>query len=179
MSEGTDIFTTLGLTKIRNAAGTSGQVRIKYIAVGDALGLPYAPSTAQTALRREQLRVEIERHYPVGPNAWHVKASFPTDSAEVIVREMGFLDEDGDLIALWAGLDVGTSRRTGTIEYLINHVIAFDGVADGIMFIEAPLDDFVVQGWLTIANQARIIRHQFHFNEAFYAEHGRYPGGQV
>lgn len=160
MSAGTDIFTTLGLTKIRNAAGSGSQVKIKYIALGDGQGAGYAPNPAQVTLRREQLRTEIERHYPVGNNAWHVKASFPTDAAAITVREMGFVDEDGDLIALWAGADVGNDRRTGVIEYLINHVIAFDGISDGIVIIDAPLDAYLDNAVLQIATDAVVIDRQ-------------------
>lgn len=160
MTAGTDIFTSLGLTKIRNAAGSSAQVRVKYIAVGDGQGLAYAPSPAQTSLRREKMRVQIERHYPVGNNAWHVKAAFPIDAPESIVREMGFLDEDGDLIALWAGTDVGDGRRTGTIEYLINHVIAFDGIANGLVIMDAPLDEYLDHAVLKLHTDALIIDRQ-------------------
>lgn len=160
MSAGTDIFTTLGLTKIRDAAGTASQVKIKYIALGDGQGAAYVPTANQTTLRRERLRAEIERHYPVGTNAWHVKASFPPETAEITVREMGFLDEDGDLIALWAGLDVGDTRKTGTIEYLINHVIAFDGIADGIVIMDAPLDEYLDHAVLKLRTDALIIDRQ-------------------
>lgn len=160
MSNGTNIFTNRGLTKIRDAAGSGAQVKIKYIALGDGQGVGYAPSAKQTTLRRERLRTEIERHYPVGPNAWHVKASFPPEATEITVREIGFLDETGELIALWAGLDVGNNRKTGTIEYLINHVIAFDGIADGVVIMSAPLDEYVDHAALKLRTDALIIDRQ-------------------
>jgi hypothetical protein len=160
MSAGTNIFTNLGLTKIRDAAGSASQVKIKYIVLGDGQGVAYSPTHNQTALRRERLRAEIERHYPVGANAWHVKASFPPESTEITVREIGFLDEDGDLIALWAGLDVGDNRKTGTIEYLINHVIAFDGIADGVVIVSAPLDEYVDHAVIKLRTDALIIDRQ-------------------
>ena len=160
MTAGTDIFTTLGLTKIRNAAGSGSQVKIKYIALGDGQGAGYAPNPAQVTLRRELLRTAIERHYPVGINAWHVNASFPTDATAITVREMGFIDEDGDLIALWAGADVGNDRRTGVIEYLIKHIIAFDGIADGIVIIDAPLDAYLDNAVLQLATDAVVIDRQ-------------------
>lgn len=154
MTAGTDILTTKGITKIRNAAGSGSQVKIKYIALGDGQGAGYAPNPDQVTLRRELLRTEIERHYPVGSNAWHVKASFPTDATAITVREMGFLDEDGDLIALWAGADVGDDRRTGVIEYLIAHVLAFDGIADGILVVDAPLDEYLDHAVLKLTTDA-------------------------
>lgn len=161
MTAGTDIFTTLGLTKIRNAAGSGNQVKIKYIALGDGQGAGYAPNPAQVTLRRELLRTAIERHYPVGSNAWHVKASFPTDATAITVREMGFIDEDGDLIALWAGVDVGNARQTGGgVQYLISHGMAFDGIADDLVIIDAPLDAYLDNAVLQLATDAVVIDRQ-------------------
>lgn len=138
MTQGVDIYTTLGLRKIRNAAGSASQVKIKYIALGDGLGVAYAPLASQTALRRERLRTEIERHYPVGDNAWYVKAAFAPGVAAITVREMGFFDEDGDLIALWAGTDVGDLRSTGPHEYLIQHTLDFSAIESGLLIVDAP-----------------------------------------
>jgi hypothetical protein len=143
MSAGTDIYTALGLRKIRDAAGSVSKVKIQYITLGDGLGAAYAPDADQTELRRERLRVEIERHYPVGDSAWYVKASFAPGVTAITVREMGFHDEDGDLIALWAGLDVGANRRTGAHEYLIGHTLDFSAIEAGLVMIDAPLDEYL------------------------------------
>lgn len=154
MSDGIDILTSLGVAKIRTAAGSESKVRIKYIALGDGQGAAYDPSVSQTSLRRERLRTEIERAYPVGENAWYVSAGFPADAAEVTVREIGFLDEDGDLIALWAGSDLGDGRRTGTIEFLIGHWLEFSGIASGILVVDAPLDEYLDHAVLKLTTDA-------------------------
>ncbi|SMX27295.1 hypothetical protein TRP8649_01398 [Pelagimonas phthalicica] len=154
MTDGVDIYTNLGLRKIRDAAGTANKVKIKFIALGDAAGVPYAPEATQTGLRRERLRTEIERHYPVGDNAWYVKAVFPSGSTEITVREMGFFDEDGDLIALWAGTDVGNGRGTGPHEYLIQHALDFRAVESGLIMIDAPLDDYIDHAVLKLTTDA-------------------------
>ena len=96
MTQGTDILTDLGVQKIRDAAGTNATVRIKYVALGDGLGAPYEPVASQVALRQELLRAEIESHNAAGTRAWQIKATFAHDVAPITVREMGFLDEDGD-----------------------------------------------------------------------------------
>jgi len=174
MSEGTDIYTTLGLTKIRNAAGSGSQVRISHVALGDGSGAAYAPEASQTTLRRELLREPIERHYKVGTNAWAIKASFPPESTSIVVREMGFLDEDGDLIALWAGLDVSNARRTGTISYLINHVMTFQGIADGVVIIDAPDDDTFNLAVATATSLASLQLEQLRQAELLRRLTGRY-----
>lgn len=160
MTKGTDIFTDLGLSKIRDAAGSGSQVKIKYIALGDGLGAAYDPSSTQIALRRELLRTEIERQYPVGENAWYAKATFAPAETSIIVREMGFFDEDGDLIALWAGTDVGDNRRTGPHEYVINHAMNFSAIADGIIVVDAPLDEYLDHAVLKLTTDALIIDRQ-------------------
>jgi len=154
MTQGVDIYTTLGLRKIRNASGTANKVKIKYIALGDGQGVAYAPTANQTSLRRERLRTEIERHYPVGDNAWYVKAVFASGVTAITVREMGFFDEDGDLIALWAGTDVGDNRQTGPHEYLIQHMLDFRAVEGGLIMIDAPLDEYIDHAVLKLTTDA-------------------------
>lgn len=160
MSQGIDIYTSLGIRKIRDASGSESKVKIKYIALGDGLGAAYAPSADQTGLRRERLRTEIERHYPVGDNAWYVKASFAPGVTAITVREMGFFDEDGDLIALWAGTDVGDNRSTGPAEYLIQHILDFRAIESGIPMIDAPLDEYIDHAVLKITTDALIMDRQ-------------------
>lgn len=160
MTQGVDIYTSQGLRKIRDAAGTESRVKIKYIALGDGLGVAYAPSAAQTALRRERLRAEIERHYPVGDNAWYVKATFAPGVTSITVREVGFFDEDGDLIALWAGADVGDKRQTGPHEYLIQHMLDFRATEGGLIMIDAPLDEYLDHAVIKLRTDALILDRQ-------------------
>lgn len=147
--DGIDIFTNAGLQAIRDAAGSGDQVVIRWIALGDGNGLAYDPSPTQTSLRGERLRTEIESHYAVGKNAWHVRGSFPETAGSVVVREMGFFSETGQLISLWAGRDVAY-RETGGHVFVLSHVIAFDGVADGVISVEAA-DDQLFQTTLIAA----------------------------
>ena len=92
--------------------------------------------------------------YPVGDNSWYVKAVFAPGVTEITVREMGFFDEDGDLIALWAGLGVGDNRNTGPHEYLINHVLDFRAVEVGLAIIDAPLDEYLDHAVIKLTTDA-------------------------
>ena len=154
--DGTTLITDIGLELIRTAAGDASQVAISHIGLGDGLGGFYAPTHNQTTLRREMKRVAIERRMPLGDDSWRVKAEFAAATTPAFtVREAGFFDEDGNLIAIWAGLDV-LSRQTGVVDYLIEHVLNFSRVEAGVVIIDAPDDelyDFAVTALHAIARQ--------------------------
>lgn len=148
------LLTDIAEAKITAAAGSGTQVSITHIALGDGNGANYAPSYSQTKLQRELARQPIENRHVVGNNAWRVKAEFGPDTQSFYVREMGFFDADGDLIAIWAGQDV-QARQTGAITYLVDHVLSFSRVADGVILVNAPDDvvfDLAVTTGIAIAN---------------------------
>lgn len=134
------VLTDAAEVKIAIAAGNGPPVAISHIALGDANGANYAPQYEATTLVNERTRMAIESRSRVEQKAWRVKAEFPPDTDEITVREIGFFDADNTLIALWAGLDV-TPRQTGVISYLVDHVLDFSRVADGLMIVDAPDDD--------------------------------------
>lgn len=133
------LLTDTGEAKITQAAGSGTQVAITHVALGDGNGANYNPGHGQIGLRRERTRKAIERRHIIDPNAWRVKVEFGPETPSFHVREMGFFDATGDLIAIWAGTDV-QARQTGAITYLVDHVLSFTRVADGLMIINAPDD---------------------------------------
>jgi hypothetical protein len=142
----TTLLTDIAEAKITAASGSGTQVAITHIALGDGNGANYAPSYSQTALQRERARQAIQLRHIVDGNAWRVKAEFDSDTPAFMVREMGFFDADGDLIAIWAGNDV-VARQTGAITYLVDHVLSFTRVKDGLVIVNAPNDaifDFAI-----------------------------------
>lgn len=148
------LLTDIAEAKITAAAGSGTQVAITHIALGDGNGANYAPSYGQTDLQRERAREAIGTRHIVGSNAWRVKAEFDPDTPAFSVREMGFFDADGDLIAIWAGNDV-VPRQTGIITYLVDHVLSFTRVEDGLVIVNAPDDqmfDLTVTTGIAIAN---------------------------
>lgn len=135
----TTLLTDIAEAKITAAAGSGSAVAITHIALGDGNGGNYAPNYSQTALRREKARQAVKTRHIVGTNAWRVKAEFDTDTPAFAVREIGFFDADGDLIAIWAGNDV-VARQTGAITYLVDHVLSFTRIEDGLVIVSAPDD---------------------------------------
>lgn len=150
----TTLLTDIAEAKLTAAAGSGTQVAITHIALGDGNGGNYGPGFGQTSLQRELARQPIETRHIVANNAWRVKAEFGPDTPSFFVREMGFFDADGDLIAIWAGSDV-EARQTGAITYLVDHVLSFTRVQDGLVIVNAPDDavfDLAVTTGTAIAN---------------------------
>ncbi len=146
------IITDIAEEKITLAAGSGGQVAITHIALGDGGGQVYAPTYDQTALRNERARLPVAVRHRVGGNTWRVTAEFGIDTTPFEVREIGFFDADNTLITLWAGLDV-VPRQTGVLSYLVDHVLNFSRVPEGVMIVDAP-DDHLLNAY---AIQARAI----------------------
>ena len=138
-SEGTELITDTGERKLNLALGTGVAVQITHVALGDGNGALYNPGAGQTALVRERARRAIDRQHIVGTNAWRITAEFGTDTPSFYVREIGFFDAEGDLIAIWAGTDIQT-RQTGAIDYLIEHILSLSRVKTGLVIVNAPSD---------------------------------------
>lgn len=152
---GIDVVTERGIEKVLDAVlgedaetatgdvPTDRRVRIKYIALGDANGTAYDPDPAQTALVNERLRMPVSTQYRVGPKSYLVKAFWPPETEIVTIREMGFFDEDGELICLWSGAGVTRFSHTGAHEYFLEHTLNFSGTREGAIIVDAPLDEYM------------------------------------
>lgn len=167
------ILTDVAEAKIALAAGNGPPVAISHVALGDGNGANYAPDYAQTSLKRELARKAIDSRHMIGGNAWRVKATFTPDTPSFQVREIGFFDAANTLIALWAGADI-QSRQTGVIEYLVDHILDFRRVADGLIIVDAPDDKLVGFQVATLSSLAHIRLEQFKQSEVIRAEHGQF-----
>jgi len=135
-----EILTDLGVSKIASAAGSGDQVAITHIALGDANAVAYDPAGDQTALVNERVRQPIIYRELIDTATWRAKAEFPPETPNFVVREMGFFDADGDLIAIRGGVDL-VEGETGYVTYLVQHDINFSNVADGAVIVYAPNPD--------------------------------------
>ena len=89
-----------------------------------------------------------------------MKAEFGADTVAFDVREAGFFDADGDLIALCT-FPAAEVRRTGAIVYLIDHVLNFSRVAEGLIIVDAPDDDLFDHVVTNLETQAIFAAEQF------------------
>ncbi len=165
------LITDIGEAKLALAAGDASAVEICEVALGDGLGASYEPSFEQTALRRELARREIDARHLVDPNAWRVKIEFPPDTPSFPVREMGFYSSDGDLISIWAGADI-QPRQTGSIAYLVDHVLSFSRVAEGLLIVKAPDDVIFNMGVAQATTNFLIFTEQLRQGRAIHALQG-------
>ncbi len=153
-SSGLELITDIGEAKLNQALGSGVAVQITEIALGDGNGANYNPGAGQTTLKRELARKPIEKTHMVGTNAWRVIVEFPSDTPAFYVREIGFFDAEGDMIAIWAGIDI-EARQTGAIDYALEHILNLSRVKDGLVIVNAPDDalfDLSVTTATAIAN---------------------------
>ena len=169
----TTILTDIAEAKLTQAAGTETQVAITHVALGDGNGASYDGDEAQTALRNEIIRKPIERRHIIDPTSWRIMVEFGPETEEIYVREMGFFDRDGDLIAL-STFPEGKVRRTGAIIYRIEDVLKFSRELEGLIIVDAPDDDLfyhAVTNGITIAN---LQLEQLRQADRIRKEHGAY-----
>ena len=158
----TTILTNIAEAKITQAAGTETKVAITHVALGDGNGASYDGDFTQIALRNEALRKPIERRHIIDPNSWRVRVEFGPETEEIDIREMGFFDSDGDLIALCT-FPENEVRRTGAITYLIDHVLIFSRELERLIIFDTPDDvlfDHAVTNGIAIANHIGGLRHK-------------------
>lgn len=173
-SDGTILITDVGHAKINAAVSANTKVEISHVALGDGNGGVYEPGYGQTALKREKSRVAIKSRHIGGSNTWVIKAEFDADTTPTFwVREIAFVDTEGNVIFLWAGADI-SPRQTGAIDYLIDHALNMDRVKNGVVIVAAPDDavfDLSVTTGIAIAN---LQLEQLRQADAIRAAHGAY-----
>lgn len=99
---GSDL-TYIGLNKFARAGVTGQKVSITTVAFGDNNGQEdYKPNKDATKLNNEVWRGNISRYEITreNPTLIKVQGSIPADVGGFWIREFGFFDEDGDLIAV-------------------------------------------------------------------------------
>ena len=172
-SSGINLITDIGEAKLNQALGSGVAVQITEIALGDGNGANYNPGAGQTALKRERARQTIKKQHMVDTNAWRVTVNFDHDTPAFWVREIGFFDAEGDLIAIWAGTDI-EARQTGAIDYALEHVLNLSRVKEGLVIVNAPDDGVFDLAVATAHNLAILQTEQFRQSERLRELHGAY-----
>ena len=176
-----DLITDVGAAKMAQALGSASAVKITHVALGDGAGAGYVPTTTQTALRGELARRPIESRLALAPQAWIVSTVFaPADTGLASVREMGFLDEDGELVTVWAvqetGEDEDRPRAVGVIDFVVQHVLHLDQAPEGAVIVDAPDDVFAMAQLALLVAQTRHHHRLFRNDLDHLRRHGAFPG---
>ncbi|MBP4049245.1 phage tail protein [Chromobacterium violaceum] len=122
----------VGLAAIQLASCDGVRLRVTHVALGDA---GYIPTADQVGLRHEIVRYPIADGKTVGPRQLHLTA-LADDSAEFWVREVGFVLENGALLAVWSDPNRALAYKQAGLELLLAYDLTLAGV---------PPDSVVVQ----------------------------------
>ena len=172
-------ITDSGLNAIFSASRQGLDGNITQIALGDGGGAGYQPDPSADALRNERFRAPVGGGERTGPATITLQALLE-DSPAFWVREIGFILEDGTLFALWSDEAKPLLYKTADGTVVVAFTLALSGVPDNSVNVTVAGPDVNIlhdrEFALIIANQARVMRQQFHLSEAFKATHGHYPG---
>ncbi len=175
----TPTITDAGLNAILSASSQGLAGEITHIAFGDGGGSGYTPSTGADSLRNERFRVAVGGGERTGPATITVQAHLEASPA-FWVREVGFVLDDGTLLAIWSDEATPLMFKTADGEAVFAFTLSLSGLPENAVNVVAGGADVSIvfdrEFALTVANQARITRQQWRVQEAFYAKHGHYPG---
>lgn len=129
----TPVITTAGLQAVLNASNDGLQAKITQVALGDN---GWTPTNAATSLRRERNRVPISNGARIQPTQIHITA-VENGSTEYWVREIGFVLDDGTLLAVWSHPTQALAWKAANVDLLL----AFDMLLSAL-----PVDSVVVDG---------------------------------
>ena len=130
----TPVITQGGLQAVFNATNDGLQARITHIALGDA---GWAPDASASALRSERRRVPVVGGERLTPTQIHITAVEDGNQMEYWVREVGFILDDGTLLAIWSHPERALAYKAANVDLLL----AFDMVMTAL-----PADSVVVDG---------------------------------
>lgn len=172
------VITDVGLQASHDQHENGLKINVTEVALGDGNGAGYAPDKDATGLVNERCRVsfgggEFE-------NGLLTLQSHFSNSPEFWVREVGFYLDDGTLFAVWSDADSPLMYKTATGDVVVAFVLRIQGVPEDSInvVVSGPAVNIIFDAEfeLITANQARLMRQQWNMNEAFYKNHGHYPG---
>lgn len=123
-------ITDAGLEALLNANNTGVDAAISHIAFGDANDERYVPSAFQTALRNERARVPVGGGEKAGPFEIIVEALLD-QGPSFTINEVGFILDDGTLLAIWADPDVSLAYKTAGVPLAVSYNLALAGIPPG------------------------------------------------
>lgn len=135
------ILTETGLSKITAAVATSGDegadnaVQITHVALGDGAGAAYEATGDMVALRGERVRRAIDSRIRADPTTWLIRVIFPAaDLGTFDCAEVGYFDDDGDLIAV---VSYDQVRSLGGFDYVLEKALHFSQFQEGVVTVKA------------------------------------------
>ncbi|MCD4503640.1 phage tail-collar fiber domain-containing protein [Chromobacterium piscinae] len=152
-----------GLAAIQLASHDGVQLRITHVALGDA---GYQPDAGQTGLRNEIVRYPIADGQSQGPRQLHLTA-LASDQTEFWVREVAFILEGGQPLAIWSDPKQALAYKQAGLELLLAFDLALSGVPAGSVTVQstgaglslALAEELATLGASQIGQMARSLNH--------------------
>ncbi len=120
-------ITNIGLAALFNTGNDGLDAAITHIAFGDGDGDGYTPSGNETGLVREKARVAIGGGERVGQFEIEVQALLDEGSS-FWIREIGFMLQDGTMLALWSDPQVPLAYKTAGVPLVVAYNLALQGI---------------------------------------------------
>ncbi len=130
----TPIITSAGLSAVLNQTNDGLSAKIVSIALGDAA---WEPDNTATALQNEITRVPVTGSTRVNPTQIHVTA-IESGEVDYWVREIGFILDDGTLLAVWSQPD--SDRALAYKAASVDLLLGFD-----LLLSALPADSVIVE----------------------------------
>lgn len=127
------IITNAGLAAVLNATDDGLSARITHVALGDNA---WTPDNTAVALQSERQRVAVSNGSRIQPNQIHITA-VENGSTNYWIRELGFILDDGTLLAVWSDPSQPLAYKAAGVDVLL----AFDLVLSAL-----PDDSVTVVG---------------------------------
>lgn len=124
------VVTNAGLDAAINADDLGLKVQVSHIAFGDATNRRYNATASQTSLRRERVRIPVLGGEDISPTEIMVQGLLDT-GPQFNINEVGFYDEDGTLIVVWANADFTLATKTPGIPFAMALNLALAGIPPG------------------------------------------------
>lgn len=137
----TPLITNGGLTALINAENDGVEGAVSFIAFGDANEQLYEPTATQTTLRHEIVRVPVAGGERAGPFEIIVEALLD-EGPSFTINEVGFLLEDGTLLAVWASPSTSLAFKTADIPLAISYNLALAGIPPGSLTLNVSGPNF-------------------------------------
>lgn len=160
------IITTKGLAAVFNAENTGYAAKITHIALGDN---GRTPSKGEIGLTNERMRIPIADGERVDDHQIHVTALADGDT-EFWVREIGFMLEDGTMLAVWSDKDSPLAYKSTSVPLMLAFDLSLEALpAESVTVIGTGAnlslaawgEQFTALASASIGNMARHVKLMF------------------
>jgi len=156
-----------GLNALWLASNDGLAARITHIALGDAA---YTPEQSQTGLRSERVRYPIADGRRVSSRQIHITA-LADGPSEFWVREVGFVLENGQMLAVWSHPSMILAYKATSVDLLLAYDLDLAALpADSVTVVStgaglnlALAEEIAALAGAQVSGMLRDLQHRYRF----------------